>query len=144
MDDNELNKTNELKNQSEQNVDWNDDSGEIHTIKHKYHLSAKDGWQRNRALYGSHVVTSDRRRIKGTQVGYTYVTDDFRKVLPGYIIGTILMIVISIVFCIFIPFVGILVSIFSIVWIIGMWKQAPIKKWQNQAKKIKQEKENKN
>lgn len=119
--------------------DFDDDSGEIHTTVNYYNQTKEDGWQQNKALYGSHLNTSETRNIKGTQVGYTYVTDDYRKVLPAYIIGTILMIIISIVLLILVPVFGVFVSIFSIAWIVGMWKKAPVKKWKNQAKKLKDE-----
>ena len=121
--------------------DWNDDSGEIHTVIHQYHQTAEDGWQQNKALYGSHLNTSKSRQIKGSQVGLVYQTDDYRKVLPGYIIGTILLLAVSIVLLILVPVVGVFVSIFSIVWIIGLWKKAPVKKWKNQAQKLKDEKQ---
>ncbi len=121
--------------------DWDDDSGEIHTVIHQYHQTAEDGWQQNKALYGSHLNTSKTSQIKGDQVGLVYQTDDYRKVLPGYIIGTILLLAVSIVLLILVPVVGVFVSIFSIVWIIGLWKKAPVKKWKNQAQKLKDEKQ---
>ena len=49
------------------------------------------------------------------------------------------MIIISIVLLILVPVFGVFVSIFSIAWIVGMWKKAPVKKWKNQAKKLKDE-----
>ena len=120
-------------------LDFGDDSGEIHTTINYYDQTKADGWQQNRALYGPLLNTSKTRNIKGTQTGFYYQTDDYRKVLPGYIIGTILMIIISIVLLILVPIFGVFVSIFSIAWIIGMWKKAPVKKWKNQAKKLKDE-----
>lgn len=72
-------------------------------------------------------------------MGFTYRTDDYRKVLPGYIIGTVILIAVSIVMLILIPVVGIFVSIFSIAWIVGMWKKAPVKKWKNQEQRLKDE-----
>ena len=119
--------------------DFDDDSGEIHTTINYYNQTKADGWQQNRALYGPLLNTSKTRNIKGTQTGFYYQTDDYRKVLPGYIIGTILMIIISIVLLILVPIFGVFVSIFSIAWIVGMWKKAPVKKWKNQAKKLKDE-----
>ena len=119
--------------------DFGDDSGEIHTTINYYNQTKADGWQQNRALYGPLLNTSKTRNIKGTQTGFYYQTDDYRKVLPGYIIGTILMIIISIVLLILVPIFGVFVSIFSIAWIVGMWKKAPVKKWKNQAKKLKDE-----
>lgn len=119
--------------------DFDDDSGEIHTTINYYNQTKADGWQQNRALYGPLLNTSKTRNIKGTQTGFYYQTDDYRKVLPGYIIGTILMIIISIVLLILVPVFGVFVSIFSIAWIVGMWKKAPVKKWKNQAKKLKDE-----
>ena len=121
--------------------DWDDDSGEIHTVIQQYHQTAEDGWQQNKALYGSHLNTSKSRQIKGSQVGLVYQTDDYRKVLPGYIIGTVLLLAVSIVLLILVPVVGVFVSIFSIVWIIGLWKKAPVKKCKNQAQKLKDEKQ---
>ncbi|MDO4464002.1 MAG: hypothetical protein Q4C57_05580 [Bacillota bacterium] len=122
--------------------DWDDDSGEIHTVIHQYNQTAEDGWQQNKALYGSHVNTSKTSQIKGNQVGLVYQTDDYRKVLPGYIIGTILLLAASIVLLILVPVIGVFFSIFSIIWIVGLWKKAPIKKWKNQAQKLKDEKQN--
>lgn len=119
--------------------DFDDDSGEIHSTINYYNQTKEDGWQRNRALYGSRLITSKTRNIKGKQTGFYYQTDDYRKVLPAYIIGTILMIIISIVLLILAPVFGVLVSIFSIAWIVGIWKKAPVKKWKNQAKKLKDE-----
>ena len=122
--------------------DWDDDSGEIHTVIHQYNQTAEDGWQQNKALYGSHVNTSKTSQIKGNQVGLVYQTDDYRKVLPGYIIGTILLLAASIILLILVPVIGVFFSIFSIIWIVGLWKKAPIKKWKNQAQKLKDEKQN--
>ena len=122
--------------------DWDDDSGEIHTVIQQYHQTAEDGWQQNKALYGSHLNTSKSRQIKGSQVGLVYQTDDYRKVLPGYIIGTVLLLAVSIVLLILVPVIGVFFSIFSMIWIVGLWKKAPIKKWKNQAQKQKDEKQN--
>ena len=122
--------------------DWDDDSGEIHTVIQQYHQTAEDGWQQNKALYGSHLNTSKSRQIKGSQVGLVYQTDDYRKVLPGYIIGTVLLLAVSIILLILVPVIGVFFSIFSMIWIVGLWKKAPIKKWKNQAQKQKDEKQN--
>ena len=122
--------------------DWDDDSGEIHTVIQQYNQTAEDGWQQNKALYGSHLNTSKSRQIKGSQVGLVYQTDDYRKVLPGYIIGTVLLLAVSIVLLILVPVIGVFFSIFSMIWIVGLWKKAPIKKWKNQAQKQKDEKQN--
>ncbi len=128
--------------ETEGQPDFSDDSGDIHTSIHYYNQTKEDGWQQNRALYGPKLNTSRTRNIMGTQTGFYYQTDDFRKVLPGYIAGTLIMIIISIVTLILIPFLGIFITIFSIVWIVGMWKKAPIKKWQNQAAKLNGEADN--
>ena len=122
--------------------DWDDDSGEIHTVIQQYNQTAEDGWQQNKALYGSHLNTSKSRQIKGSQVGLVYQTDDYRKVLPGYIIGTVLLLAVSIILLILVPVIGVFFSIFSMIWIVGLWKKAPIKKWKNQAQKQKDEKQN--
>lgn len=123
--------------------DFSDDSGDIHTTIHYYNQTGEDGWQQNRALYGPKLNTSKSRNILGTQTGFYYQTDDFRKVIPGYIIGTLIMVIISIVTLILIPIIGIFITIFSIAWIIGMWKKAPIRKWKNQAAKLKDVNDNK-
>lgn len=130
----------EMNDEAENNrIDWNDDSGEIHTVIHQYNQTTEDGWQNNRAVYGSNYTTTDNQQIKGIQTGFVYQTDDYRKVLPAYIIGTIVLIAVSIITLILIPIIGIFVSIFSIVWIIGLWAKAPFKKWRNQEKKLKED-----
>ncbi|MGN1147767.1 MAG: hypothetical protein ACI4TB_05050 [Lachnospiraceae bacterium] len=122
--------------------DWKDDSGEIHTVKYQYSQSEEDGWQQNKALYGSHLNTSKTRNIKGKQVGFYYATDDYRKVITGYVIGTVFAVLFSIIMLIIVPVMGILITIFSLVFIVSLWVKAPYKKWKNQADKLKQEKKN--
>lgn len=123
--------------------DWKDDNGEIHTVKYQYSQSEEDGWQQNKALYGSHLNTSKTRNIKGKQVGFYYATDDYRKVITGYIIGTVFAVLFSIVMLIIVPVMGILITIFSLVFIVSLWVKAPYKKWKNQADELKKEKMNK-
>ncbi len=114
----------------------------IHTSESTYHLTKEDGWQENRALQGMNKVGHKTRYIKGTQVGYHYVTDDYRRVIPAYIIGTIMVIIICVVVTmIFLP-MGIMFDIMGAAWVIGMWKNAPYKKWKNQDKKLKEQSKN--
>ncbi len=114
----------ELQNQ---NVNWDDDSGEIHTVSKRYYTTAQDGWQDNHALSGLNKNGSDRRKIKGKQIGFQYVTDDYRKVLPGYIIATVVIVAFCIIAFLIHPIAGIGVTAFGAVWIVGFWKNAPSK-----------------
>lgn len=124
---------------SNNQIDWDDDSGVIHTHKENYHLTKEDGWQENRALRGMNKVGHKTRNIKGTQVGYSYVTDDYRAVIPAYIIGTIIVIIFCVVATmVFLP-LGIMIDIMGVAWVVGMWKNAPYKKWKNQAQKRKEQ-----
>lgn len=122
-------------------ADWDDDSGEIHNVTSFYNTSSVDGWQDNHAIYGANRYGHKTRKIKGDQVGFRYQTDDYRKVMPGYIIGTLVLIALCIVVAVISPLMGILFGVFGIVWIVGMWKNAPTKKWKNQSEKLKQDKE---
>lgn len=139
---NETKMNNENSNFNE-SIDWDDDSGVIHTIKNGYNITKEDGWQDNHAN-GSNQLDSKMQKIKGKQFGFSYVTDDYRKVIPGYIFGTIFIIILGIVTTIILPFMGLFIDVFGIVWIIAMWKNAPFTKWNNQAKKLKEEKKIKN
>lgn len=124
---------------SNDQIDWDDDSGVIHTNKENYHLTKEDGWQENRALQGMNKVGHEMRSIKGTQVGFHYETDNYRAVIPAYIIGTIIVIIICVVATmVFLP-LGIMIDIMGVAWVVGMWKNAPYKKWKNQAQKQKEQ-----
>ncbi len=125
----------------DENIDWNDDSGVIHSIKRDYQITEEDGWQDDHTLFNTNNF--ENRKIKGKQFGFQYITDDYRKVIPGYVFGTILMILVCIIVTINLPVIGIFIDIFSAVWIIGFWKKAPFSKWKNQSKKLKEEKNNK-
>lgn len=135
----------EMNPNPNQKIDWDDDSGEIHTVVDKYKITKEDGWQRNNAIAQHSIVSgnqhqSNMRYVKGTQVGVRMTTDDYRMVIPAYIIGTILIIVV----CIVVTFVwlplGVFFDIFGIVWIIGLWAKAPYTKWRNQREKLKEQK----
>ena len=128
------NESNELN--SEKEIARDGDSGVIHTIKNGYNITQEDGWQNKHTLYGP----EQQQKIKGKQFGFTYVTDDYRKVIPVYILGTIFVIVLGIVMTVILPLMGIFIDIIGFFWIIGMWKNAPYTKWKNQAKKLKEEK----
>lgn len=121
--------------------DWDDDSGEIHTVVREYNSGAEDGWHRNKAKYGSNIP--EFREVKGKQSGFIYQTDDYRKVLPGYIIATVVVILLCVVMLILVPVMGVLITVFGVVFIIGFWKDAAKSstKWKNQAKRLKDEKE---
>ncbi len=119
--------------------DWNDESGEIHTVKKTYYLKKEDDWQKNHSHSYINPNKKHNRIIKGKQVGFTYVTDDYRIVIPGYIISTIIIIAACIV-AFFIHFAaGIIVSLFAVFWIIGFWKNASFRKWKNQKARIQSE-----
>ena len=118
-----------MENQDNKKIDWNDDSGEIHTVHQKYKISSEDGFQKNHAYSTTNKAGKENRYIKGKQIGVTYVTDDYRKVIPGYICATILIIVITIILLFINIIVGIGFAIFAAFFIYGFWKNAPIKKW---------------
>lgn len=126
---------------SDENIDWNDDSGVIHSIKRDYQITEEDGWQDDHTHFNTNNF--ENRKIKGKQFGFQYITDDYLKVIPGYIFGTILMIIVGIIVTIYFPIIGIFIDIFAVIWIIGMWKNAPFTKWKNQYKKLKEEKNKK-
>lgn len=133
-----------MGNDENSKVNWNDESGEIHTTYQEYEITPEDGFQENRAHAYINALGRKNRYIKGIQKGATYVTDDYRKVLPGYIIVTILVIVIAVVLLL-IPnlafrMIGVFFAVFGAIFIFGFWKNAPIKKWKAQAKRIKEEK----
>lgn len=123
-------------------TDWDDDSGVIHTSYQNYKTSSKDGFQENHAYSMVNKQGRKNRYIKGTQIGVTYTTDDYRVVLPGYVFSTILMIVVTIILLSVNIMMGIIFGIFAGFFIYGFWKNAPIKKWKNQAKRRKSEKKN--
>lgn len=136
---------NEMNQDIQPQVDWEDDSGEIHTVTHVVKLTKEDGWQRNHVITQHQVVAgnqyqSQMRYFKGTQVNVYKTTDDYRVVIPAYIIGTILVIAI----CIVVTFVwlplGVIFDIFGIVWLVGIWAKAPFVKWRNQREKLQDKK----
>ena len=129
-----------MENQDNNKIDWNDDSGEIHTVYQKYETSSEDGFQRNHAYINR--AGKKNRYIKGKQIGFKYVTDDYRKVLPGYVFATILIIAVTIILFFINVITGIVFGVFAAFFIYGFWKSAPITKWKNQSKKIKSEKNN--
>lgn len=126
-------------------VDWDDDSGAIHTVKNTYKITKEDGWQRNRGYHRNRrpvdVGGARPQMIKGTQVGMSYSTDDYRVVIPALIIMLLIMVVICVVVTILIPPMGIIFDIFMLIAVIGMIRQRPDKKWRAQAKRLKEEKE---
>lgn len=130
--------------ESDENVDWNDDSGVIHSIKNYYNITKEDGWQDNQALSNTNSFRNEKRKIYGKQVGFQYITDDYRKVIPGYIFGTIFVILVCIIVTIIFPVIGIFIDIFGAIWIIGFWMKAPFTKWKNQSEKLKEGKSKKN
>ncbi len=131
-----------MENQGNNKIDWDDDSGAIHTSYQKYKTSPEDGFQKNHAYYMVSKQGKKNRYIKGVQVGFMYTTDDYRKVIPGYIFVTILMITVTIILLFINIIMGIVFGIFAVFFIYGFWKNAPITKWKNQAKRIKSEKKN--
>ena len=128
---------------TDKNNDWDDDSGVIHSKKTNYNITKEDGWQDNHDLFQTKHSDYKMRKIKGKQFGFTYETDDYRKVIPGYIIGTVFIILFGIILTIFVPSIGVFVDVFGIVWIIGMWKKAPFIKWKNQSERLKEERASK-
>lgn len=127
--------------QTKETVDWKDDSSEIHTVTSHYHITEEDGWQKNY----SHIPSADEpQAVKGTQIGIQYETDDYRKVLAGYIIASLFFPLISVFLLIIVPVVGIPFAVISVIGIVSMWKNAPYKKWKNQAKKRKEKKDRDN
>ena len=123
-------------------VNWDDDSGEIHTVSHTTVQTPEDGWQEVHRLNGK--VTDTPHFVKGKQVHYTYTTDDYRKVIPALIISTIIIAAFCVGAWFISPIIGVLITIFGVVWIVGSWKQAPKTKWKNQAQKLKEERERQN
>lgn len=129
-----------MENQDNNKIDWNDDTGEIHTLYQKYETSSEDGFQKNHAYSTINKYGKENRYIKGKQIGFKYLTDDYRKVIPGYVFATILMIALTIILLFINVIIGIGFGIFSAFFIYGFWKNAPITKWKNQSKQIKSEK----
>lgn len=117
-----------MENQSNNKIDWNDDSGAIHTSSQKYKTSLEDGFQKNHAYYLINSQGKKNRYIKGVQTGITYTTDDYRIVIPGYIFTTIFMITITIVLFFINIIIEIVSGIFVVLFIYGFWKNAPITK----------------
>ncbi len=127
-------------NEKEKTIDWKDDSGEIHTVVSKYHDKPEDGWQ---PLHGNEYKLRHQRNfyyVKGDQVGTEVHTDDYRAVIPAYIIASLVVIAICVIVTIFAPIVGIIFSVFGLVWLIGFWAKAPFTKWKNQKKTPDEEK----
>lgn len=129
-------KTNENPNKP---VDWNDDSGEVHTVKETYKTTWDDGWQESEFSYktGSKVAVG-KSMFRGNKVETHYETDNYKVVVPGYIISTILVIALCVVMWFVKPIMGGIFTVFGLFWVVGFWKHAPIKKWKNQAKKSKE------
>lgn len=131
---------------SGQEPDWDDDSGAIHTEKHSYKITKDDGWQRNRG-YRRNMTHFEAERntpqmIKGTQVGMSYSTDDYRVVMPALIVMLLVMAGVCVVVTCLIPPFGIFFDVMFVLVVIGIIRQRPDKKWRNQAKRLKEEKEN--
>lgn len=127
-------------------VDWDDDSGAIHTVKQTYKITKEDGWQDNRA-YHRNMLSPERRKtkpqkIKGMQVGMSYTTDDYRVVIPALIVFGIIMTAVCVFLTIVIPPFGIMFDVFWVLTVIGIIRQRYDKKWRNQAKRRREEKEN--
>lgn len=127
-------------------VDWNDDSGAIHTVKQTYKITKEDGWQDNRGYHRNMMSPEQRRtkpqKIKGTQVGIHYETDDYRVVIPVLIVMGLIITAVCVIVTIIIPPFGIF---FDIIWalaVIGIIRQRPDRKWRNQAKRHREAKEN--
>lgn len=123
--------------QAYETTDWDDDSGEIHTVESGYKYSYEDGWKNTHRI---NKQGGRHRMIRGNQVGYHYITDDYRKVIPGYIIATVLVIAVCVAVTLISVVPGIIFDVFGAIWIIGFWSKAPYKKWRNQAERIKEEK----
>lgn len=125
--------------------DWNDDSGAIHTAKQSYHITKEDGWQRNRGYDGNMRPVDVRgarpQRIKGTQVGISYTTDDYRVVIPVLIVLLLIMAGVCAIVTYLIPLFGIFFDVIFVLAVIGIVRQRPDKKWRAQAKRLKEEKE---
>lgn len=129
-----------MEDQDNNKIDWDDDSGVIHTSYQKYKTSPEDGFQKNHAYSTINKQGKKHRYIKGKQTGFVYVTDDYRKVIPRYVLVTILMIAVTIILLIINIIIGIVFGTFAAFFIYGFWKKAPITKWKNQAERIKSEK----
>lgn len=127
-------------------VDWDDDSGAIHTVKQTYKITKEDGWQDNRGYHRNMMSPEQRRtkpqKIKGTQVGIHYETDDYRVVIPFLIIFGIIMTTVCVIVTMKIPLFGIFFDVMWVLTIIGIIRQRYDKKWRNQAKRRKEAKEN--
>lgn len=127
-------------------VDWDDDSGAIHTIKQTYKITKEDGWQDNRAYHRNMLSSEERitgpQKIKGTQVGMSYTTDDYRVVIPVLIVFGLIMTAVCVFLTITVPLFGILFDVIWVMAIIGTIRQRYDKKWRNQAKRRKEAKEN--
>lgn len=127
-------------------VDWDDDSGAIHSVKNTYKITKEDGWQANRGYHRSMMSPEQRRtkpqKIKGMQVGMSYSTDDYRVVIPVLIVFGLLITAVCVVVTIIIPPFGILFDVMWIAAVIGIIRQRPDKKWRNQAKRRKEQKDN--
>ena len=126
-------------------IDWEDDSGEIHTLKETYKTTKEDGWQVSEGFYKTNSgVGYGKTMFKGTSVNMHYETDDYRKVIPGYIIATLFVIALCVVMWFVKPIMGGIFTVFGIFWVVGFWAKAPYKKWKNQAQKLKEENEQSN
>ena len=55
---------------SDENIDWNDDSGVIHSIKRDYQITEEDGWQDDHTLFNTNNF--ENRKIKGKQFGFQF------------------------------------------------------------------------
>ncbi len=125
-------------------VDWEDDSGAIHSRKYTYKITKEDGWKAN--AYYRRLPVGQRRKtpqmIKGTQVGMVYTTDDYRVVVPVLIVLGILMTAVCVFLTIKVPPLGILFDVFWFVVLISNLRPKHIRKWRNQAKRHKEQKEN--
>ena len=122
-------------------IDWDDDSGEIHTQKEVCKTDFSDGWQENTSFGGTNKGLSyTHSKFIGKSTEIHYVTDDYRKVIPAYIIVTLFIIVLCVVMLCVKLSIGLIFSVFGVVWIIGLWAKAPHKKWKNQHKKLNEEK----
>ena len=125
-------------------VDWEDDSGAIHSFKYTYKITKEDGWQGN-AYYRNLPVGQKRKNpqmIKGTQKGVHYTTDDYRVVVPVLIVLGLLMTAVCVFLTIKFPLLGILFDVFWFVVLISNIRPRHIRKWRNQAKRHKEQKEN--
>jgi len=121
-------------------VDWDD--GKIHTVVQGYDINDPKHWNKNVSYRPQDDMSP--QYIKGSQKGFLVVTNDPRIVIPAYIIGSVIFIIITMILFAFemTRFMGVFSAIILIIFWVATLKQN-IPTWIELSKTLKNDKNKK-